>query len=82
MIDTDLNEAGFIESEAQVKPAGPQYEMIEEDDDRWDELEESNPSTVSAEENNEIDEKTDNVTDIESSAVETETSKTQSESVK
>lgn len=82
VIDTDLNEAGFIESEAQVKPAGPQYEMIEEDDDRWDELEESNPSTVSAEENNEIDEKTDNVTDIESSAVETETSRTQSESVK
>ena len=26
------------------KPSGPQYEMIEESDDRWDELHESNPS--------------------------------------
>lgn len=25
------------------KPAGPQYDMIEEDDERWDELPDSNP---------------------------------------
>lgn len=42
------------------KPAGPQYEMIEEGDDRWDELEESNSpidKTLdnSAEEKNTLD---------------------------
>lgn len=31
------------DDEIEEKPAAPQYEMIEEDDDRWDELEESNP---------------------------------------
>lgn len=77
----DMHDSDLAESEEQ-KPAGPQYEMIEEDDERWDELEDSNSSTISAEENNEIDEKSDSDTGIESSIVETETSKTQSESVK
>jgi len=31
-------------SDEQIKPASPQYEMIEEDDERWDSLEESSAS--------------------------------------
>jgi len=31
------------DEETEEKPAGPQYEMIEEGDERWDELEASNP---------------------------------------
>ena len=85
------------EADEENKPAGPQYEMIEEDDERWDDLEESNPSEsnpsksnsseidpseISAEENNEIDENKETLTDIKSNAVDAETSKAQSESVK
>jgi len=46
-INDDDPGTGHVESIAEEeaeKPAAPQYEMIEEGDDRWDDLEESNPS--------------------------------------
>jgi sec-independent protein translocase protein TatB len=46
-IDDDDPGTGHIEAapdEEAEKPASPQYEMIEEDDERWDSLEESKPS--------------------------------------
>jgi len=43
---------GHVESTAaaedEEKTAAPQYEMIEEGDDRWDDLEDSNPSADKA----------------------------------
>lgn len=41
-------EAGIEQSAESQKPAGRQYEMIEEDDERWDELPEDNNAASSA----------------------------------
>lgn len=47
------------EEELEAKPSSPQYDMIEEDDDRWDELEDSNPAKTEIKENKQLDEATD-----------------------
>ena len=52
------------DDETEKKPAAPQYEMIEEDDERWDELEDSNPAGKKPE--NKISD-ADNLTDTEKS---------------
>lgn len=50
-IDDDDPGTGHVEAksdEAVEKPASPQYEMIEEDDERWDSLEEGGSSLDTA----------------------------------
>lgn len=56
------------------KPSSPKYEMIEEDDERWDELEDSNPANLDKVEENQFEETSEEkVTDV------VETKKAQSE---
>lgn len=63
--DPENSKTADAEIAAEEKPRAPQYDMIEEGDDRWDELEESNPVKTEAEKKS-ADIETENESDKQS----------------